>query len=403
MKRDDRGLDSCQPMRSLSEDMKAWPLLLGGVIILGALALVFGLKGKPPEAEATNGKRTGKVASSSSAAAPAGNPPTRSQPASGKAKSDEIDPAQAAKLLADFITANPNIDAQSAFATDLVTRLCKAGHTAEAFALIGNDNGQVRDFMILAFFQHAQESNTMLLDRLTGLPKSDEAQALGGYMNRFGIGELSSVVEEPRFRQLLESKTISPGSLSAAFTTRLMEAAFMARFDQSGADPVAEAAKLKSSSLISPANVLNLASNLPPMKSPADIANRWALIHDITPSPAVDKESLQEKNGMISHMIRLNAPETMAAALAKQGPGQAYNIGEIVNQWAGIDTAGLGRWHQQNKQRMTTEQLTWFAEGLVSRAIKHRDYGSAKEWAGQIQDPTKAADALGRIAKAEQN
>ncbi|MBX3739483.1 MAG: hypothetical protein KF712_00725 [Akkermansiaceae bacterium] len=379
--------------------MKLRLSLLAGVVLLGAMVVMFDLGAKPSDSRETVGKETSAI--STAAPVPEESRPGKSQSRPEGTKPEEIDPSQAAKLLADFIAANPNIDAQSKFATDLVKRLCKAGHTAEAFALIGDDNGQVRDFIISAFFEHAQEPVATILDRLTRLPKSDEAQALGGYMNRFSVAELSSVVDEPCFRQLIDSKTISQGSLSAAFTTRLMEAAFMARFEPGAGDPVAEAAKLKNSSLLSPANVINLAGNLPPMQSPADIHSRWALIHDITPGPEVGKESMEERNGMISHMIRLNAPETMAAVLASQGPGQAYNIGQIVDQWAAIDTAGLGRWHQQNKQRMTAEQRTSFAEGLVSRSIRHNDYGSAKEWAGEIQDPAKAAAALARIAEAE--
>jgi hypothetical protein len=60
------------------------------------------------------------------------------------------------------------------------------------------------------------------------------------------------------------------------------------------------------------------------------------------------------------------------------------------------------RWHQQNKQRMTAQQHNSFAEGLVSHSIRHRDYDSAKEWVGEIQDPAKVAEALGRNVEAEQ-
>ena len=375
--------------------------MLAGIILLVALFVGFGFKIRSADDNGKTADRRAGGPAGSTAPVEASSSSAKPQPRNETAeKADDIDPAQAAKLLADFTAGNPNINAQGTFAADLVKRLCKAGHTDAAFALIGNDSGQVRNFMIAAFFEHAVASNNEILGRLVSMPKTDEGTALSGYMHRFAVGELAAVVEDPRMKQLIDEKTISKGSLSGAFTMRLMEAAFLAQHDKSGVDPVAVAAQMKKTALMSPENVLNLATNLPPMKSANDIASRWALVEDITPAAKLDKHSLEARSGLTSAMIRLNAPKTMELAL--EGPHQAYNIGEVVGQWAAIDTAGLGKWHQQNKQRMTAEQRTSFADGLISHSISHRDYESAKAWAAEIPDAAMAAEALERIAKAQE-
>lgn len=319
----------------------------------------------------------------------------RSQPVGS-----DLTPELAKSKIEEHFARTPDLGERSKLACELIMQLCENGFSEEAFHLLDENFGTVRQNELRALFSNARLSNGELLARIDQIAahEGDKRIAVSGFLRRFEVDELAGIVSDPDFQGMLSrGDKLSSYTLSTALAGILQLSP--AKQDDASRTQFLETSKeLIEKGFLRPADLLANAD-----QDLADDPNeRWELIQKAMPSRSLiidddDGDNLGE--ALIDQMVTSDAPKALGSLLKNS---DYRSVNHAITQWTHSDPGGAGKWYESNASQLTPDQNNAVSSAFASTALRSAEFDTARTWAEKIQDAKSKEDLLGKIAEAEQ-
>lgn len=315
---------------------------------------------------------------------------------------DTLNLDQAKKLLENYKSKITSVTNQAEFATELVVKLCKSGHTNEAWEFITPSPGQMRDMQLREFFKNADLNREELIAKLSGFEfQQDLLRGLQGYLLRFKPSEYLRELSSPELKVFENSLGFSPSEAIKRAMCYAMDDMFGAA-DSNQNPPSDDSVKnlvdsfkdMKSKGLIATGDFLNTV-----IESPARIFVKWDLLKDQVATSDGVSDNLRER--LIRNMIISNPSKAVDQILAVQGAGMTNNVNIAIAEWVSGDSNGATSWYVKNRTSFDQQQQNLIISAFSNTALSSSEFDSARQWAGQIQDLRLKEDKLKAIDEKE--
>jgi hypothetical protein len=317
-----------------------------------------------------------------------------------KSVGSDLTPQLAKSRIEEHFAKTPDLGERSKLACELIMQLCENGFSSEAFLLLDENFGTVRQNELRTLFAYARLSNEELLARIDEVAayQGDKRTAMKGYLNRFRVDELAETVSDPNFQGMLSrGNKLSSYTLSAALAGALQ----LSPLNQDGESKtrfLETSKELIEKGFLKPADLLAITD-----KSLAeDPIERWELIQKAIPSGSLiidDDEGANSGEALIAQMVTSDGPKALGNLLKI---GDYRSVNHAIAQWTHSDPSGATKWYEGNAGRLSPDQNNAVSSAFASTALRSAEFDSARAWAGKIQDPKSKEDLLGKIAGAEQ-
>ena len=308
--------------------------------------------------------------------------------------SNGITVAEAERLLAEA-RQNPDAIRRTLDSIKVIADLCRAGHTEEAWALIEQNPGQVRDSQLVKFFLTSKLTVPEMIAKIESLPFEGEApEALGGYLSSLEMGDTSRVLADPAFQALIKRlEANSEDPLGSALTSSLMR-----RLGSPGADrKEIPAARELATQLLSEKKLTNEQFALVfKADTTADNFEKWSLIESSVKAAKESPFAEELRREVIEGMVNANAPQAMST-LAKKSDSQGIaDLTMAIEKWGLVDPVEAAAWYQNERGSLNPAQGDGVALAFYRLSMNSGDTESAKRWAGEISNEGLRKRTLGK-------
>lgn len=324
----------------------------------------------------------------------------RSQIADPATAPKSLDVAAAKKLLEQYKKKVTDVISHAEFASELVSTLCRNGHSADAWEFIEKNPGQMRGMQLREFFKNGDVDKNELIARLSCFEdEMDLKRGLEGYLLRIKPSEYAAVIASPDIRKLQESLGSSPNDALRealdSFQTDLLGRRYSKPPEESVVREYADALEdMDAKGLIEKGDfrALVLSSQFGPFF-------QWDLLKNH--ATTVDELPENQRNGLVGRMLIKNPTRAMDEILAMPSAGNAENVDAVIREWIGVDSHAAVSWHTQNRGNYDPAQQDLLASAFSKTAASTSSFDSARQWAGQIRDPELREERLRAIAEKE--
>jgi hypothetical protein len=309
-------------------------------------------------------------------------------------------PEKASALL-EAAARNPDMVQRTMECVRVIKALCAAGYAEEAWGMIDDRPGQVRNSELAAFFATSGYDTAALMQKLDGLIYKDDApKALEGYFSSLSPEEIRKVLGDDVFRRgMVGVEEFSPGSLKRAIADGLMSrVAFNADSSDSEA-AVALASDLHSKGVVDD----NGLSQVLESDKSKDIFQKWSVLSKAMPATSIKAPggpADQVRREMIGEMVSANAPEALHQISGIKSDQGTVDLGVAIMKWGAMDSVAANEWYVANKAGLSNSQRDGVAAAFWSLAVRYKERASAEQWAKEIQNPKLREKALASLPPA---
>ncbi len=294
-----------------------------------------------------------------------------------------LDPEKAKAMLERDRLEEKNVNVRAENAYNIINQLCLNGYTDEAWALIDESSGKVRESGLSGFFRDANLPKEELLSRLDTLQLQDRAMGLVGYWTRFTPEEftkanmadfpLKSANERGAFRSTLMKM------IDAAYDPKNPEASKWVRHDLlSLAAAQANAGMFRYGEF---AELIN--------KDPSkDGFTQWEVLKTINPELKAGQDSLLGPEAQAIKAMVTQDPEKAMSRATVSGTQEAKFMHVALTEWLAADYDHAERWYQANRGSFDQFFRDRSAVAFMRTAAKRGEYQTALNWYAQLEKDT---------------
>jgi hypothetical protein len=291
----------------------------------------------------------------------------------------KLTPASAKEMLERNTLEITNLEERAEKAWNIIGRLCLNGYPREAWELIENDTGTVRQKQLNAFFREADLPKEELLRLLGDQQTHDRAIGLYGYWGRFSAEEfgkmdmsefpLKSQQEIGAFRKTIGdmiTEKYDPADPEASRTIRADLLARMIEQSNAGMFSYEEVAKLLS-------------------KDPSkDGFLYWEATAKVDPRLKAGQNTFYGTESQIVRLMTAQDPEKVLnlATTAGSREQQFYHI--ALNEWLDKDYKKGEDWYYTREASMTEDAKERSAVAFVRASVRAGNYGAADQWLARV-------------------
>ncbi|QJE96799.1 hypothetical protein [Luteolibacter luteus] len=311
-------------------------------------------------------------------------------------KSDDITPDEARKLLS-AARENPDIMRRSADCISIIGRLCAAGYTEEAWSMIEEGPGQVRDSELVRFFKAAGLSPAEMISKVENLPYKGEAfNALRGYFSSLDPASTSALLADPSFKEFIRKlDESSPGvlgrAISASLTGRLA-------FSGSTAEKMAArdlAMRYHADGVLNDGQFVQILK----ADETGDSFDKWALVANALPNPGRGSDAATLRKDVIEGMVNADAPKALQQLAKVPGRQGFLDLLAGVKKWGNMDPSAAAQWFQTSRNGLNQTQRDSVAMAFYQLALDAGEPEGAEQWAGEISNAQLKQEAVKRLPK----
>jgi hypothetical protein len=299
-----------------------------------------------------------------------------------------LDLSEARKRLEGFRLESKDVIDHAEFAANLVVELCKSGRTQDAWEFIEQNSGQMRNMQLREFFKNADLDRSELLARLSALEyKLDLQRGLEGYFLRIKPSKYLEEFATPEVMALRNATGESSSDALRRAMNSLIDDLYGRRESLKYPPDEATVSELVSSLGKFEADGMIKSHEIADMILPLSIDSflRWEILR----KHASDPDGLGEgaRRQLIGSMIVNDPTKAMGAILAAPGDAQPQNVDLAIHEWLGADSGSLMTWYEGNRGSFEPRQQSLVASAFAKSAILGSEFGNARKWAAEIQDP----------------
>ena len=374
-------------------------LYAGGITLVVVAAVVMAMRGGPESGEKkeeekaiTVTQRTPRQAIERNSSSPA--PLTKGRryypelaDSSWKKIAATLDPQKAKELLAYDVANEKNIDTRAERAWHIINQLCLNGYSREAWELIDQETGTVREKALGGFFRDADLPESELIAMMNGLTNRDKASSFYNYFSRFTPEDFVKGVDLSQFPM---GNTTEMFSLRRAMEDMMVEA-YDAKDPEASKevrrDLLAKVLEQSNNGAISYQEFKNFLSKDPSK----DGFTYWEVLKSATPEIRADQlqgtRNYDGTDAMVMRAMAIQDPEKTMAMTLVPGSHEANYIHIAMGQWLEKDYSNANKWVQSHEGSFTPDQQERTAVAFVRAQVARGEYDSAAEWAAKIQSP----------------
>ena len=327
-------------------------------------------------------------------------PSPTAQPNSTLRKENKATPPLIRQLL-DEIYQISDITVRATKSGEAIKALCLAGFQEEAWSLILENPGLVRNRQLIDYFASTHLTSYQFCEKYGSLRGNGEAQlALKSWLGNFETAELLSMLDIDKgnsdlLRARESDKELFSSGVATYFELKLRTNSF---------EPSEAARNLQQENLLYVASALLGSGVLDPSSVQSlirvvkfdDPFKKWDYLNSISnpaTEPFLDLEGGRSQT--ISDMVRTNANDTLEKF---KDLDSAVYLHKAVKSWISLDAAQAGSWYKDNKLNLTSSLQSAAASAFFQTAMDYREMESAVSWAQEIKDPELKAKALKSIS-----
>ncbi|WP_193214308.1 hypothetical protein [Luteolibacter marinus] len=293
--------------------------------------------------------------------------------------------------------AHPNILERCDFIQKLIAGMCARGCDDEAYALVNGCSGSVREAGMYAFFANVSDDKGRAMDLLKVVSFDDLYPAMFGYMKGFDTGDLKAEVTSSRLDGLRDARRhdLPPGLIGDAVTSALKDGLVDSGRD-GAADILSFARKLMADGVIKPYQVYEMVEG----DENLGAFEKWEHLKgmEADASNAGDRSvELKLRGKVMAGMIDEDGSKAMDVILGDGSSERSADVDAALRHWTRVDPEGINGWFQRKQAALDPGMRAMIATSLSATAAESGEYESAKQWAGQIQDPVARSGALERV------
>jgi hypothetical protein len=310
--------------------------------------------------------------------------------------SDDITPDEARKLLS-AARGNPDVMRRSADCISIIGRLCAAGYTEEAWAMVEENPGQVRDSELVKFFKSAGLSPAEMISKIENLPYKGEAfTALRGYFSSLDPASTSALLADASFKDFIRKlDESSPGILGKAISTSLMG---RLAFPGSTAEKMAArdlAARYHSEGILNDGQLVQILK----ADETSDSFDKWGLVAHSLPNPPRGSEAAALRKEVIEGMVNADAPKALQQLAKVPGRQGFLDLLAGVKKWGNVDPSAASQWYQTSASGLSEVQRDSVVMAFYQLALDSGEPEGAERWAGEINNTELKKQAIQRLPK----
>jgi hypothetical protein len=271
--------------------------------------------------------------------------------------------------------------------------LCAQGYSTEAWALIDQNPGVLRDMEIGTVFLTSKETLDSLVHRLNELSDPKErSQALQGIIHSRPLEIIN-----------LDFGSITLGSTSEKNAVAQAIATMIAGYPGSPPDPATSRLLLeKSIDLLKTHNLdaVQLAIILD-QDTVNNVYDQWKLLAEIKDS-VTPKELERLQSTVVPNMIASDADRSMA--LICSDPSTKYSVpilSRAVEKMYNDDPQNANTWITTNLPTLDPRTGQRIIGCVAQVAIRSGEYNTAQQWANQLLNPDVKKQVVGQIEAAQ--
>lgn len=275
---------------------------------------------------------------------------------------------------------------------EIINVLCLAGFQDEAWLLIEEDQGAVRNKELEAFFSDAKLTQDQFCEKYKTLrPTYEAAAALSCWLEQIDLDQVATMLDfRTSSSQLAKTRATDPELFSGGVCMYIQNQLIL-----NGSD--VQERVLKLSSLLLSFGVLEPASVqfIVDKAKFADPFQKWDYINLI--SNANTARFLERgRSNSISMMVRSDPNRTMGIVKDSNNP---IEFQQAVGDLLGADSTQAVNWYTKNAANLNVPMQSAAAFAFFTRALNSGEMDGAEKWAQEIQDPKRKADALKLVSE----
>ena len=306
----------------------------------------------------------------------------------------DLNPEQAKKLLAEFLAKNLDVFERDHYAVMLMEKLCHNGYSEEAWGLIPEEKGQLRQSLISSYFTYADLPSDQLLSKLAQAGR-DTGRGFMGYLARFGPTELAEVVSSEGVQDLL--KNMDPVDRQLVHVSQKVRNVLTLKLSES---PISNLVIVNTAAEMNAKGQLDSLDFLDLLRADktTNAFEKWDRMCAIDVSTVQRKDALmRERDRLISAMIKENAPETLDQMLKSEDSYRDRDLAAALNSWIDNHSSEAGTWFEKSRGKMDLHQQTVAASAFVNKALQAGEFEGAWLWAKEIPDEARRAETLAAL------
>lgn len=316
-------------------------------------------------------------------------------------RSDGMTPEAAKELLAEHRQIR-DIEQRAQACSDVIMALCRAGHAAEAFALIDSEPGEVRASQIEALFGHsgwslaeATKPMKLLVDQGG---RGDGSTALSAYLRSLNLQDFRAAIHSPivhDFAAYYEQRSGIPIN-----TVDNLATSYVAEKIYSSGSAEREAywrtaVDLHREGLISDRGLAEA------IKANTSLSafEKWDAFQQGIETNSGNDLVRDVRDGIVSSMVKQDAEKAMWEIVRVESPQASAALSRAAQQWMLNEGPGkVSEWYRANKDRLIPAHQDALAERFLMDSLSFGERGTAQQWADEVRDPRLKAECLTRLA-----
>jgi hypothetical protein len=292
----------------------------------------------------------------------------------------KLTPADAKEMLARNTLEIVNLDERAEKAWNIIGQLCQNGYPHEAWALIEEDTGAVRQKQLNAFFREADLPKEELLRLLADQQTHDRAIGLYGYWGRFSAEEFS--------RMDMSEFPLKSQQEIGAFR-KLMSDMFAEKYDP--ADP--EASRTVRADLLS--RVVDQANaGMFSYEEIAKLMTRdpskdgflyWEATEKVAAELKAGQNTFYGTDAEIIRLMTAQNPEKVLNLAVTPGSREQRFYHIALTEWLDKDYKKGEDWYYARESAMTEDAKERSAVAFVRASVRAGNYGAADQWLARVK------------------
>lgn len=285
---------------------------------------------------------------------------------------------------------------------EAIKALCLAGFPKEAWSLILEDSGFVRNRQLIEYFASADLAPFQFCEKYASLRGNGEAQlSLNSWLGNFDPAEVISILALDKGNpDLLRARDSDSELFSSGVATYLHGKLYPNNYEQSEA-----IRNLQQENLLNVASSLLKSGVLHPSSVDSflgvvkfdDPFKKWNYINSIS-NPATEPflDGQGGRSETISQMVASNAAGTVEKFKTLDN---AFYLNKAMESWVSLDSTQARTWYTSNKAKLNPYLQSAAVKAFFQAALNYRELESAQSWAQEIQDGEQKQSALNAIAE----
>ncbi len=280
---------------------------------------------------------------------------------------------------------------------NIMRRLCEAGYTEDAWQLIVEDPGLVRDAQVYEFFTSSTLALSTCLSKVAMLRDDSEMKtALAGYLQN-NLHDINRIVNDYGFVEI----TNRLNEKDSHALDEILTSALRMSFDNASSEERKEEVNqmvidYHKKGIVSNSDYATFIARNINSNEPFDM---WQWISDSSmgvSSPEGSFES-QARAAIVGSMVNQDPEKAMAQLKASSSDGSSYDLYLGLESWTKTDPGAAYNWFDDNRASLTADQQDSAARAFAVNALAFREFEGAERWVEKIKNEDLRSDLLKKI------